>query len=54
MSYGQVVGASGGDDASYGIAVTMGGSSWGGGIRTSAGVVSSIGVIGAKDAGRSG
>ena len=54
MSYDQVVGASGGDDACSGVVVTTGGSFLGGGIRTSAGVVSSVGAIGAEDAGRSG
>ena len=54
MSYYQVMGASGGDDASLGVAVTVGGSSWGGGIWTSTGVVPLAGVIGAEDGGRSG
>ena len=54
MSYDQTVGASGGDDAPSGVAVTMEDSSWGGGIRTFAGVVPSVGATDAKDVGRSG
>ena len=53
MSYDPVVGALGGDDASSGVAITVGGSSYGSGIRTYAGVVSLVGVIGAEDVGRS-
>ena len=54
MSYDQTVGVSGGDDAPSGVAVTVEDSSRGGGIRTFAGVVPSVGAIGAEDAGRSG
>ena len=54
MSYDQTVGASGGDDVFSGVVVTVGGSSWGGGIRTFSGVVSLVGAIGAEDAGKSG
>ena len=54
MSYDQTVRASSGDDAFSGIAVTVEGSSWSGGIRPSASVVSSVGAIDTKDVGRSG
>ena len=54
MSYDQVVGASGGDDASSSVAVIVEGSSLGGGIQTFAGVVSSTGATGSDDVGRSG
>ena len=54
MSYDPVVGALGGDDASSGVAITVGGSSYGSGIRTSIGVVFSAGAIDAEDARRSG